>query len=191
MGNLFGRRRRDDRARGGGTSDRGAQIRTVHVPSNGARAGGRNRLVECEPAAMKMRVMVFILTGILFAVPALAQQPQQPQPAAGSGMTVQEIESGFVIAPELRFTEVNDKAATLAGVYGGWLTDRTLLVGAGAYWLTNRASDFKMQYFGGLVRVNAWGHRRVALSTGALIGFGDATLSVRSATSRSPIAAGR
>jgi hypothetical protein len=102
---------------------------------------------------------------------AAAQQTTTP------GLQIQEIESGWVIAPDARFTRVNDKSATLTGVYGGWLTDKTVLIGGGAYWLTNQANDFKMHYAGGLVRVNIWGHRTLGLSTGAFVGLGDATLS--------------
>jgi hypothetical protein len=104
---------------------------------------------------------------------ALAQQTA----AQASGLQVQTVDSGFVIAPDAKFTKVNDEFATFAGIYGGWLTDRTLLVGAGAYWLANRDRDFKMQYAGGLARWTIGGHSRVGVSAGALVGFGDATLS--------------
>ena len=52
---------------------------------------------------------------------------------ASNPMRIEPIDNGFVIAPDARLTEVNEKFATLAGVYGGWLTDRTLLVGAGGW----------------------------------------------------------
>lgn len=125
-----------------------------------------------------MRGPITYSIGVVLACAALMPADagaQQTAPA--SGLQIQEVESGFVVAPDARFTRVNDRSAALAGVYGGWLTDRTLLVGAGAYWLANRADDFKMQYAGGLVRWNIGGHRRLGLSTGALIGIGDATLS--------------
>ena len=85
----------------------------------------------------------------LIARPASAQQTSP----SGPPLQIDRIESGWVVAPDARFTEVNDRFATLAGVYGGWLTDRTLLVGGGAYWLANRDDDFKMQYYGGLARL--------------------------------------
>ena len=114
------------------------------------------------------------LIGFAALQPAyVAGQEAPPQ----SVLQIQELPSGFVIAPDVRFTKLNDRSATLVGAYGGWLTERTLLLGAGAYWLTNRSSDFKMQYAGGLIRWTVGGDRRVALSTGALIGGGDATLS--------------
>ena len=108
----------------------------------------------------------------LISPPAGAQQA----PPAASPLQIERIESGFVVAPDARFTEVNDRFATLAGVYGGWLTDRTLLVGGGAYWLANRDDDFKMQDYGGLVRWTIGGRRRLGMSAGGFVGFGDATL---------------
>jgi hypothetical protein len=118
-----------------------------------------------------LRLLLITLGAACWATQAEAQCTAQTQ-----GLRVEPIESGFVIAPDAKFTEVNDRFATLAGVYGGWLSDRTLLIGAGAYWLTNRDHDFKMQYGGGIVRWTIGGHRTLGLSTGALIGIGDATL---------------
>ena len=93
-----------------------------------------------------------------------------------SRLKIEPIDSGFVLAPDARFTEVNDKFATLAGVYGGWLTDRTLLVGAGGYWLANRDDNFKMQYVGGVGSWTIGAPRRVGLRAGAFVGGGSATL---------------
>ena len=103
-----------------------------------------------------------------------AAAAQTPSPA--SPLKIEPIDSGFVVAPDARFTEVNDKFATLAGVYGGWLTDRTLLVGAGGYWLANRDDNFKMQYFGGVGSWTIGARRKVGLRAGALVGGGSATL---------------
>jgi hypothetical protein len=98
---------------------------------------------------------IALLAAVTFAAPAAAQQAA-PTPA--TALEIKELEDGFVVAPDVRSSQVNDRTATLAGVYGGWLTDRTLLVGGGAYWLTNRDDDFKMQYAGGLVRWTVGGH---------------------------------
>jgi hypothetical protein len=99
----------------------------------------------------------------------------QTAPPAGP-LKIEPIDSGFVFAPDARFTEVNDQLATLAGVYGGWLTDRTLLIGAGGYWLANRDDNFKMQYFGGVGSWTIGARRKVGLRAGALVGGGSATL---------------
>jgi hypothetical protein len=116
-------------------------------------------------------VLIALCTTWLLPAAAGAQTSSPSNP-----LRIEPMESGFVIAPDARFTTVNDRFGTLAGVYGGWLTDRTLLVGAGGYWLANRDDNFKMQYFGGVGRWTIGAHRKVGVSAGALVGGGSATL---------------
>ena len=114
---------------------------------------------------------------IALCIAALLPSAAVAQTAApASPLKIEPLDSGFVLAPDARFSEVNDKFATLAGVYGGWLTDRTLLVGAGGYWLANRDDNFKMQYFGGVGSWTIGARRKVGLRAGALVGGGSATL---------------
>ena len=117
----------------------------------------------------------FALIALLFAAlaptPAIAQSPTSTGP-----MKVEALDSGFVIAPEARFGEINGELATFAGGYGAWVTDHKLLIGGAGYWLANRDDDFKMQYFGGLARWTLGGDRRLGVSFGGLAGFGEATL---------------
>jgi len=114
---------------------------------------------------------------IALCIAALLPSAAVAQTAApASPLKIEPIDSGFVLAPDARFSEVNDKFATLAGVYGGWLTDRTLLVGAGGYWLANRDDNFKMQYFGGVGSWTIGARRKVGLRAGALVGGDSATL---------------
>src|SRR5262245_27029169 len=122
---------------------------------------------------MTRQRMVFIALCAAWLLPAAAGAQTSPP---STPLRIEPIESGFVIAPDARFTEVNDKFATLAGVYGGWLTDRTLLVGAGGYWLANRDDNFTMQYFGGVGSWTIGARRKVGLRAGALVGGGSATL---------------
>lgn len=122
---------------------------------------------------MTRQRMVFIALCATWLLPAAAGAQTSPAPNA---FRIEPIESGFVIAPDARFATVNDKFATLAGVYGGWLTDRTLLVGAGGYWLANRDDTFKMQYFGGVGSWTFGARRKVGVRAGALVGGGSATL---------------
>jgi len=117
-----------------------------------------------------------VLTGLCMTSLGVVPANAQPSPAPVGALQIEKIESGFVIAPDAKFTEIDGRFATLAGAYGGWLTDRTLLVGAGAYWLANRDDDFKMQYYGGLVRWTFASRRTLGLSTGGFVGFGNATL---------------
>src|SRR5262245_48042078 len=122
---------------------------------------------------MTRQRMVFIALCAAWLLPAAAGAQTSPP---STPLRIEPMENGLVIAPDARFASVNDRFATLAGVYGGWLTDRTLLVGAGGYWLANRDDNFKMQYFGGVGRWTIGAQRKVGVSAGALVGGGSATL---------------
>ena len=117
---------------------------------------------------------------LLFAVaPAVAfgqEASPQPTPAPPSRLTMERIRNGFVIAPDNRFTEVDGHFANLLGVYGGWMMDRTILIGAGGYWMTNGSHDQEMSYGGGVVEWLIHGDRRLGFSARALIGGGSASL---------------
>lgn len=117
----------------------------------------------------------------MLAVVASAQDQVTPAPPpnSSSGMILERIQSGFVVAPDVKFTTVNDDFANLAGVYGGWLNDRKLLIGAGGYWLTNRSSDFNMGYGGLVVSWNTRTERRVGFDVRTLVGGGTGTVSGR------------
>jgi hypothetical protein len=127
--------------------------------------------------------MVFKNFAVLLVVlgmcaPAAAQQEQQQQPTApAQPMTIETIHSGFVIAPDTRFTQVNDRSATLAGVYGGYLLEQTFLVGGAGYWLTNGDHDFEMAYGGAVVGWTFHGNRAISFGPRVLVGGGDATIS--------------
>lgn len=124
------------------------------------------------------RVFAAAAMSLVMAVPAAAQQPAsgsaQNTPAQG---TIGPIESGFLIAPDARITEVNNRSATLVGAYGGWMTEHTVLIGAGGYWLANDARDFEMAYGGPVVEWLVHGERTIAFGARGLVGGGRATLS--------------
>lgn len=123
------------------------------------------------PRGSRLWLMAVALSA---AVPLAAGA--QPAPAATSSLDIRQMSSGVVVTPEVAFTEVNDRQATLVGGSIGWLTDRRLLVAGAGYWLANRDRDFEMQYGGALVRWTFFADRPVALSTGVFAGFGTATL---------------
>lgn len=106
---------------------------------------------------------------------ALPPAPGSAQPAT-SNMQVRQIQSGFVFAPEVRVTKINDRTATLVGAYGGWQTDRTFFVGLAGYALANRDRDFEMQYGGALVKWSIGGQQTAGLTPGLFLGVGTATL---------------
>src|SRR5205809_6251266 len=64
------------------------------------------------------------------AVQAAATGEQNAGP-----MVIERVHSGVLLAPDFKVTEVDGRTSELVGGYGGWLTDRTLFIGGGGYWL--------------------------------------------------------
>lgn len=91
---------------------------------------------------------------------------------------LEKISSGFVVAPDFKFSEMDGESANLLGAYAGWLTDRKLLLGAGAYWLTSGAGGADLTYGGALVEWFVQRNDRFNLSFRGLLGAGTGTLSV-------------
>jgi hypothetical protein len=106
-------------------------------------------------------------------VGARAQQPPQTQ----GPMTVEREHDGFAIAPEVEVGRIGSTTATMAGAYGGWVIDNTVLIGGGAYFQTNRSASRKMDYGGFVVEWLARTDQAVGFGARALIGGGQATLS--------------
>lgn len=125
------------------------------------------------------RTAGIVALGVL-AAPGLAPAQTTPAmpPSSESGLIIQKMESGFTLAPEFKYTEVDDEFGGLAGIRGGWLTDDRLFIGGAGYWLTNGSSGRKMAYGGLVVEWALARTRRVGLSFGALVGGGSSTLGV-------------
>jgi hypothetical protein len=104
------------------------------------------------------------------AAPA-AQPVTQP-----SRMQVTQLKSGWLVAPNVKFTNVDDHAATFAGGYGGWVTEGTFLVGGGGYWLANGSDDLGMAYGGLVLEWLARSDKRVGFGARTLIGGGSASV---------------
>ena len=115
--------------------------------------------------------LMLALGGVLLGVTAAAQEPE-----AQGRLTVERIRSGLLVAPDLRLTNIDGGSGAVAGLYGGFITDRRLLVGAGAYWLTGGPAGVDMAYGGGVVEWFANPDARVDFSVRSLFGFGRATL---------------
>ena len=118
---------------------------------------------------------LFVLTSPLTAwaqdgTPASRQSTQGP-------MTIERVKSGFLVAPDFKVTEVDHRTSEMVGAYAGWITDNTLLVGGGGYWLANGSRGREMAYGGLVVGWLAPTDRRFGFGAKALVGGGQATLS--------------
>ena len=127
------------------------------------------------------RSMTGMATGCLVmlaaaAVPAGAQVrsaggQQPPSPQQGP-MVVQPIGSGFVLTPEVRFTEVNHSWGTQFGASGGWLYDDSIFVGGAFYGLVGGADDAQLMYGGFVTGWSAPISSAVRVGVRALLGWG-------------------
>jgi hypothetical protein len=125
---------------------------------------------------------------VMLAVPAMAQEasasvdPSAAQPAAQSGpvspgtLTVERVPSGWVVAPDVTMTEFNKDIGTLIGAYGGWLSERTWLLGMGGYWLANNTHNNGMAYGGLVLQAMAHSDQRIGFAVKGLVGGGEATV---------------
>jgi hypothetical protein len=109
------------------------------------------------------------------SVLAAGADPQSPRPAdTRPAVVVEEVKHDLVLGPEVKFTQVNDRDATLVGGYAGILMDKSLLIGAAAYGLANGTHRFRMAYGGGLVEWYLFSGRAVDVSLRGLVGAGRA-----------------
>ena len=118
----------------------------------------------------------WLLIGATPRVLAAEDEAASAMQNAGGPMIVERVKSGFLVAPDFKVTTVNHTTSELAGGYAGWLTDGSLFVGGGGYWLTNRSRNRELGYGGLVVGWFAGTDRRFGFGTKALIGAGDATL---------------
>jgi hypothetical protein len=107
---------------------------------------------------------------------ASATAPSFAQSTETQGL--EKIQNGFVVAPDFKFSEMDGESANLLGAYAGWLTDRKLFIGGGAYWLTSGPAGADLAYGGALVEWFARRNDRFNLSFRGLAGLGTGTVAV-------------
>lgn len=100
------------------------------------------------------------------------------QSADAENPDLERIQGGFVVAPDFKLSEMDGRSANLLGGYAGWLTDRKLFIGAGAYWLTNGAAGSELAYGGALVEWFPQRNEKFNLSFRGLVGAGTGSLGV-------------
>ena len=122
-----------------------------------------------------MRALLLSVVALLAASAAHAQNPPTAAPSTGP-LILERIHDAWVIAPDFKVTDVDGRTGELAGAYGGRLIDNTLLLGGGAYWLTNDDRDFKLTYGGIVVGWQSREYGRIRFGGRGLAGAGTATL---------------
>ncbi len=142
----------------------------------------------------KPLVPVLALSLLLLApiVARAAEEPGTPAPDAQKtgtpspgSLVVEPIRDTFVIAPDVKLTEMDHATRTLVGAYGGWLKENTLLIGGAGYWLADHSRDRELAYGGLVVQWTIPAARALRVGVRGLIGGGQGTVA-RTATYRVP-----
>ena len=120
-----------------------------------------------------MRIAIVFVAALLAAPGAYAQTT--PAPTNGP-LVLERIHDGWVLAPDFKVTEVNNRTGELAGAYGGRVFDGALLIGGAGYWLANEERDFKLAYGGLVVGWQSPEYGRIRFGGRGLVGGGRATL---------------
>ena len=89
---------------------------------------------------MKRAFAAALMFGVL-PIAASAQTPPAAAPASQGPMIVERIHSGFLVAPDVKVTEVDKKTSELVGGYAGWVTDATFLIGGGRATLSSPLAE--------------------------------------------------
>jgi hypothetical protein len=120
-----------------------------------------------------MRNTIVFLVALLAAPAVYAQNA----PASANGpLVLERIHDGWVLAPDFKVTNLDNRTGELAGAYGGRLIDGTIFIGGAGYWLANDARDFKLGYGGVIVGWQSPEFGRIRFGGRGLVGAGRATL---------------
>jgi hypothetical protein len=114
---------------------------------------------------------------MMCAVPAVAGAQAGTGQGGQGPMTVEQARDGFAIAPDVKVTRLDGSSRALTGLYGGWVFDDTVLVGAGGYFLPDSSSNRKLAYGGAVVE---WRQHPtlgpITFGLRGLAGYGQATM---------------
>ena len=120
--------------------------------------------------------LAMCLVSVMQAVPAHAQNAQNTPLGIQGPMTIEPLQSGWAIAPDVKVTRFDGGTHTLAGAYGGWVIDNQLLIGAGVDWLIDpEHRSRELSYGGGFVQWRRGTDRLFGFSVQGLVGGGSAT----------------
>jgi hypothetical protein len=126
---------------------------------------------------------------LVSAAVASAQQPQGQAPTSGGPLVVQQLDNGFVIAPDVKFTTFNGYYGTIVGAYGGYLNDNRFLIGGAGYGLVNGRNGSGLGYGGLVLGWTMDPTRSVSADVRGLLGFGEATSVYQTVTVLPPVVA--
>jgi len=91
-------------------------------------------------------------------------------------MTVERVRAGWTIAPDFKVTHFDGGTRTLAGAYGGWVLDNTLMIGGAGYTLTDPSRTRHLSYGGAVLEWREGADQALGFSVKGLLGLGTATV---------------
>ncbi len=115
---------------------------------------------------------LLLLASLVFGLaPAIgvAQERKEPETLMSG-----EVEHGFYLSPDVKFSEVDDRFAAFVGLHGGWIFNNKFMVGFGGHGLTNQPDRLTMGYGGLVVEYFAFPEKLWHFSVRGLIGGGEA-----------------
>ena len=125
----------------------------------------------------KLSRIIFCASSAIVMLASVAQAQNTPAPTNGP-LVLERIHDSWVLAPDFKVTDFDDRTGQLAGAYGGRLIDGTLLIGGAGYWLANEDRDFRLAYGGLVVGWQSPEYGRIRFGGRGLVGAGRATLGV-------------
>lgn len=138
---------------------------------------GSHRVELRSPGHRPYSAQVEIRAGETTPLNVVLPSGPPPEPGAqpmapGVGFAEAEDEDGFVFAPDFRVSEIDHRAGTFAGAYGGYVFGGRLLVGGGGYWQTNRINGGRIAYGGPVLEWRVINSRVIGFNLHGLVGGG-------------------
>jgi hypothetical protein len=127
-----------------------------------------------------MRTVIVAIVALLVTSAAFAQStPTTVAPAQTAGpLVLEQIHDGWMLAPDVKVTSVDNRTGELVGAYGGRVFDGSLMIGGAGYWLANDRHDSKLAYGGVVVGWQSPEFGRIRFGARGLVGGGSGTLGI-------------
>jgi hypothetical protein len=106
------------------------------------------------------------------APPQLRGPSAPPPPRPGQIQRVEPSGDGFVLAPDFKITEMNNRTTGFAGFYGGAVFAGQVMLGGGAYFQLDDYASEQMAYGGFVAEYRLFHNHPVGVALHGLAGFG-------------------
>ncbi len=105
-----------------------------------------------------------------------SDQSQATTQRQGGPLVLEPVRSGWMVAPDVRVTDINGSTEALLGAFGGWVTENGILLGGGGYWDLSDHAGPDIGYGGFVVGWTMPAGGAIRFGARALVGGGEAHL---------------